>query len=46
MATGDVTTQGVGALIQYKYEILCGDQTVVRLSYLHNGISYADKMVS
>ena len=24
----------------------CGDKTVVRSSYLHNGISYTDKMVS
>ena len=23
----------------------CGDKTVIRLSYLHNGISYTDKMI-
>ena len=41
------------ALIQYKDAILpqyrkshCGDKTVVRSSYLHNGISYTGKMRS
>ena len=31
----------------YQYrKSYCGDKTVVRLSYLHNGISYTGKMVS
>ena len=31
----------------YRYRIShCGDKTVVRSSYLHNGISYTDKMIS
>ena len=41
------------APIQYKDAILyqyrkshCGDKTIVRSSYLHNGISYTGKMVS
>ena len=37
------------ALIQYKDVVLpvyCGDKTVGRSSYLHNGISYAGKMLS
>ena len=40
------------APIQYKdvvlpvYDTHCGDKTVVRSSYLHNGISYSGKMAS
>ena len=38
------------ALIQYKDDILslshCGNKTAIRSSYLHNGISYADKIWS
>ena len=42
----------IRALIQYKmtsyqYRIShCGDKTILRPSYLHNGISYTDKMTS
>ena len=45
-SSGDVN-QG---LVQYKYAILpyrkfhCGDETILRLSYLHNGIAYTGKM--
>ena len=46
---GGIQTWG---LIQYKEAIYqyrkshCGDKTVVRSSYLHNGISYTGKMTS
>ena len=42
----------IWVLIQYKDDILryrkshCGDKTVVRSSYLHNGISFTGKMTS
>ena len=34
-------------MLSYQYrKTHCGDKTVVRSSYLHNGISYTDKMAS
>ena len=49
---GSLKLMEAWALIQYKYVILqyrkshCGDKTVVRSSYVHNGISYTGKMTS
>ena len=45
--TGLPGTQFNIKMISYEYrKSHCGDKTILRLSYLHNGISYTGKMIS